>query len=414
MSNEHMELGPGYFRLIAHFERGPPNDPKCRLTVSGAALDAYLCPADVPTIGAGSIKRLDGSPVQMGDCITEAEVFQLAERDAKDAADAVRKIKRPLTQHQFEACTAFTHNLGEGNFRKIAPLIEDGRWEDAAEKMWEYVRAWGKREGHWYYQALLGLRIRRAAEALHLLGLPWAEVCDADNIGMPRKRIWQPDGIAKDGTRGRFFDELLPGATEFTTLETMAREELSRAAKPQPAPPVPGGQAAGAQEASPVPPVASAQKSPASVSAIPTAGVGQAAATPTRAEPSPVSKPAVVSARPAPAPVVLPSQVPKPPPEPPSLNQQRDAVNASGTPGIDPSSAKSMLLSRRFWGLFMIITGRLVFAFFGADTMLKLGSDPIISEMFANVMVMLASSAWEYCGEMLHTWGKARAKRPLR
>lgn len=72
-----------------------------------------------------------------------------------------------------------------------------------------------------------------------------------------------------------------------------------------------------------------------------------------------------------------------------------------------------MILSRRFWGLFMIISGRLVFAIWGTKTALDLTSDPIISELVANVMVMIASSAWEYCGEIVQTWGRVKAKRLL-
>ncbi len=350
-----MRVGPEYFRIIGHFERGKANDPRCRLTSSGAALDAYLCPANVPTIGAGSIRRLDGSPVEMGDTITEEDVYRLAERDAEHAADAVRKINRPLKQHQFDACTAFTHNLGEGNFRKIAPLIEEGRWEDAAEKMSEYVRAWGRYEGRWHYQALLGLRIRRFAEGLLLNGYEWSDLCDPDDIGMPKQRPpeWQPNGTAKDGTKGRYFDVLLPGATEFATLEAAARPLASLAppelilTTPAPSPPV-ADEAAQRQQPDPA-------RSPAA------AGAAPAIEKPVSNGPAPATPPAKIPA-PQRAPegsVVLPSQKvdTKPPEKPPIIAPQ--PINPNQLP-TNTDTSKNMADSTRMIGMVIVGIGSVI------------------------------------------------------
>ncbi len=391
MSNFHMKLGPGYFRLISHFERGPANDPKCRLTASGAALDAYLCPADVWTIGAGSIKRLDGSDVEMGDSITESEVFLLAERDAEDAADAVRKIQRPLTQNQFEAYTAFTHNLGEGNFRKIAPLIEEGRWEDVAEKMGEYVRAWGKYEGRWYYMALLGLKIRRTAEGLHSLGLPWQDVCDPDNIGMPKRREWQPEGTARDGTKGRYFDVLLPGATEFTAIEAMASAlrppELGLTTKADPvAVPAAGKAGQPVSDAQPQTPAAPAPK--------PAATSGPAA--------GPVAAPSAPQVPQKPLPVPASTKPPEPVTIPPS-------VQVSTQSDMGPTT-RTMWVSKRFWGGVLIIAGRLIIvADIGghfAPAVKSFIGDGILMDWMTGVIVTMI-------GELVLDRGEKKATGPI-
>ena len=39
----------------------------------GLFLKAYLCPANVPTIGYGTIRYPDGSKVKLGDVCTEAD-----------------------------------------------------------------------------------------------------------------------------------------------------------------------------------------------------------------------------------------------------------------------------------------------------------------------------------------------------
>lgn len=403
MSNSHMRVGPEYFRLISHFEKGKQGDPDCRLTASGAALDAYLCPANVPTIGAGSIRRLDGSPVQMGDSVTEEEVFLLAERDAEHAADAVRKIKRPLKQHQFDALTAFTHNLGEGNLQKLAPLVEEGRWEDVAEKMFEYVRAWRTYEGKPYFAALLGLRIRRLAEGLLLNGREWQDLCDPDDIGMPRQKppLWQPDGPTKTGRPGRYFDVLLTsGATQYTDLEAVSRPLASLAEPselvlntPAPAPQAAGNGAAPARPPSPAQASAPPEKS---------ASVGPPLATAeSGVSRSPPTSPAV---KPAPAPV--PAKLPKLPDPPVPIGQQTSAVDGAKRSEEWSSGTKAMWQSRRFYGLVLIMAGRLWMLKTGSNAFLGAVSDPLVMEFVGGFGVMIA-------GELIQSWGRAKAKKAL-
>ena len=386
MSNAHMRVGREYFRLISHFEKGKKDDPNCRLTASGAALDAYLCPANVPTIGAGSTRRLDGSPVQMGDTVTEEEVFLLAERDAEHAADAVRKIKRPLKQHQFDALTAFTHNLGEGCLVKIAPLVEEARWEDCAEKMYEYVRAWRTYEGKPYFAAMLGLRVRRLAEGLLLNGREWQDLCDPDDIGMPREKPpqWQPNGRTKTGVPGRYYDILLiSGATQYVDLEAASRPLASLVEAEKPAP----------NEAveSKLAPVENKSSVGGSSEAAPVKPADIVAPQPPMARPAPASVPAKVDTKP-------PEQKPMPP------SVQVSTTNDMG------GTTRNMFRSKRFWGGALILAGRAIIVLdvggHFAPAVRSFIGDGILMDWMTGIIVTMV-------GEMILDRGEKKAEGPI-
>lgn len=389
MSNAHMRVGREYFRLISHFEKGKKDDPNCRLTASGAALDAYLCPANVPTIGAGSTRRLDGSPVQMGDTVSEEEVFLLAERDAEHAADAVRKIKRPLKQHQFDALTAFTHNLGEGCLVKIAPLVEEARWEDCAEKMYEYVRAWRTYEGKPYFAAMLGLRIRRLAEGLLLNGREWQDLCDPDDIGMPREKPpqWQPNGRTKTGVPGRYYDILLiSGATQYVDLEAASRPLASLVEAEKPAAPE-------VNEAveSKVSSVENKTSVGGSSEAVPVVPKEIVAPQPPAARPAPASVPAKVDTKP-------PEQKPMPP------SVQVSTTNDMG------GTTRNMFRSKRFWGGALILAGRAIIVLdvggHFAPAVRSFIGDGILMDWMTGIIVTMV-------GEMILDRGEKKAEGPI-
>lgn len=385
-------------RLVAEYE-GPP-----RFT-------ARLCEGGAWELGKGITFNLNGEPFKEGDTCTPEYADALYKHALKQFEDGVRELVTvPLNSNQFSALVAFAYNVGLENFRTSSVLrrVNENRMDDAAVcfGMWLYAT----KNGH--KQALRGLLRRRYAEACLFMGYDWTQACDIDAIALQREI---PDPLP--GT-----DRVIYKTPFKDVLSVAQRYPLAPADElvlTQPAPPlvattrVPDGKAEqpGADPQS-QPPVVSAPKvSPApSVSVVPPASVAK----PSEAKPTATPAAPRTAPVPAPLPPVGGVIVRKDDPIPPSPEQQRAGVNGSTTPGIDPTSAKSMLLSRRFWGLLMIITGRVVFAFYGADTLLKLGSDPLISEMFANVMVLIASSAWEYCGECLHTWGKARARRALK
>ena len=434
--NEHLRMNEHGLRLLIYFEKGPRTVP---LSPDGAALEPYVCPGGKLTIGYGCTKWFDGSPVTEAHRLSgEAEARDLLMQQLVEYEEAVRNLVTvELNSNQFSALVAFAFNCGIHALAGSTVLREMNarRWEDAAAAfgMWIFATNGSHK------QALRGLLRRRYAEATTAMGYRFEEACDDDAIALQR--------IIPEGDPPKGSDRVTYKTPFLEVLRVAQHYPLQASPEPvQTVSPVPAVQEPAAPKSSqattvdsgtdtlvldkplsPAGPLATdakgSQPSPATQPA--TAGLppvsnpgasppgspGSASLDPTAAQAPKGSAPASPIPRPLPAPS-LPG--PKPPPLLPSPAQQRDAVNATTSSGIDPSSTKSMLLSRRFWGLVMIISGRVIFALYGTDTILKLGSDPIVSELVANVMVLIASSAWEYCGEVLHTWGRVRARRALR
>lgn len=398
------------YRLLNRFEQGPDG---------GAALSAYICPAGVWTIAYGCTKHPDGTSIKEGDTITPDQVYPYTEAAVERViADIRATIKRPLNQYQEAAVASFVFNLGIGNLRKstqLLPAIEAGRWEDAATALGEFVRAWGHFEGKWHRQALLGLRIRRYAEGLMLLGLDFDDACNADNIGMPKRREWQAEGVCPDGSKGRWYDVLLDGATEFNTIEEMARAnplpplDLVLTTKAEPAPSVAQGKAGQPEYApQPAPAAPAPVKEPAKTSSD--------ASVASKISPNVDTKPAATSG-PAAGPVAAPSapQVPQKPlpvpvprlPDPPiPIGQQTSAVDAARKSEEWSSNTKAMWQSRRFYGLVLIMAGRLWMLKTGSNAFLGAVSDPLVMEFVGGFCVMIA-------GELVQAWGRKKATRAL-
>ena len=83
----------------------------------GLRLDAYLCPAGVPTIGYGHTYN-----VKMGDRITEEQAERFLIGDLIVAETEVNRYGFDLTQNQFDALVSFVYNIGAGNFRSSTLL----------------------------------------------------------------------------------------------------------------------------------------------------------------------------------------------------------------------------------------------------------------------------------------------------
>jgi lysozyme len=179
--------------LVKHFE--------------GLYLEAYLCPAGVPTIGYG---HTDG--VRLGQTITEAQAEQLLAADlAEAAADVDRLVKVPLNDDQRGALASFVFNLGPGalasstllrklNLGDATAPAEFGRWTKA--------RVGGK------LVDLPGLVSRRAAEQALFEGKGWQQPVEQPHP-MPQavhapsgddsariKRIQAIVGVPQDGRYG--------------------------------------------------------------------------------------------------------------------------------------------------------------------------------------------------------------------
>ena len=121
----------------------------------GLMLEAYLCPANIWTIGYGHTKG-----VQKGDTLEdETEAEALLAKDLLIYERIVNKaLEVPVTRNQFDALVSFVYNIGGGAFRKSTLLrkLNSGDTKGASVEFRRWVRAGGKK--------LRGLVKRREAE----------------------------------------------------------------------------------------------------------------------------------------------------------------------------------------------------------------------------------------------------------
>lgn len=128
----------------------------------GCLLNAYICPAGVPTIGFGATYYENGTKVKIGDKITLERANELLEFQLQEFSKQVAKlIKVELTDNQFSALVSFAFNLGVGALAKSTLLKKvNANPADATikEEFLKWVNAGGKK--------LTGLVRRRNAEYL--------------------------------------------------------------------------------------------------------------------------------------------------------------------------------------------------------------------------------------------------------
>lgn len=126
----------------------------------GLRLDAYKCPAGVPTIGWGHTKG-----VKMGQHITVQQAEDLLVEDIAPIERLLNALKINFRQEQFDALVSWIFNLGAGNFKSSTMyklILADARDEEITDSLirWTYS---GK-------QQLPGLMKRRVAEANLFIG----------------------------------------------------------------------------------------------------------------------------------------------------------------------------------------------------------------------------------------------------
>jgi lysozyme len=128
----------------------------------GLVLDAYLCPAKVPTIGYGNTFYEDGSKVKIGDKITKERAIELFENILENnfASQVKRLIKSRVTNNQFSALVSFAYNVGIGNLKRstLLKLVNSNPNDPAIRN--QFMR-WNRAGG----KVLLGLTRRRESEA---------------------------------------------------------------------------------------------------------------------------------------------------------------------------------------------------------------------------------------------------------
>jgi lysozyme len=127
----------------------------------GLKLDAYLCPAKIPTIGWGSTFYEDGRKVKLGDKITKERADNLFLAIAEDFAKRVRTLlKKEVTENQFSALVSFAYNVGVGNLRTSTLLKKVNANPSDPSINTEFLK-WNKAGG----KVLAGLTRRREAES---------------------------------------------------------------------------------------------------------------------------------------------------------------------------------------------------------------------------------------------------------
>jgi len=124
----------------------------------GLKLNAYLCSANVPTIGYGNTYYPNGIKVKLGDKISQEQAEELL-KDILKKFEAIvnRKLKVKVSQNQFDALVSHTYNTGGSD--TLFRLINNGANEQDIRSWIEtrYITANGVK--------LNGLVRRRKAES---------------------------------------------------------------------------------------------------------------------------------------------------------------------------------------------------------------------------------------------------------
>jgi len=126
----------------------------------GERLTAYLCPANVWTIGVGHTAAMGDPKPVAGMKITSDEATAILRRDLASIerdVDAVVDVR--LNQRQFDTLVSFVFNVGIGAFRKSTLLkkLNDSKYDEVPNELMKWTRAGGR--------TLDGLVNRRKAEA---------------------------------------------------------------------------------------------------------------------------------------------------------------------------------------------------------------------------------------------------------
>jgi lysozyme len=366
--------------LIRHFE--------------GLSLTGYLDPIGIPTIGYGRT----GPVAVVGKRITLAEADALLDEDVARHAQIVRdQITVPLTQGEFDALASLVFNLGyipksmkaclNGGVTDAGKVMTPGSYGSALLQFPRNCRAGGK--------PLKGLYRRRLAEACLFCDLPWENACSISVVQLSvddAGKIDPNESTSLEDTlmRARLDTSKPPDTSHI--LKKQWSEVIAKKAEPPTSVIEAEGDAEPAEKEAPQP------NPPPLVSApIPVQPSGPAVAGPAVVVPAPQPPP----------PPVKPAPPPRLPDPPVPIGQQTGAVDAARKSEEWSSSAKSMIYSRRFWGLLLVVAGRVWMLKTGSNAVLGAVSDPLVMEMFSGFMVMVI-------GEAVQHWGERKATRPLK
>lgn len=109
----------------------------------GLKLEAYYCPAGIPTIGYGHTKG-----VVLGTRVTKEQADEMLTVDLERfKAQASKYIKVQVTKGQFIALMDFVYNLGVGALREstLLKLLNQGDYYGASEQFQRWIFCKGEK-----------------------------------------------------------------------------------------------------------------------------------------------------------------------------------------------------------------------------------------------------------------------------
>ena len=100
---------------------------------------------DVPTIGWGSTRHPDGTPVKMGETITREKALSYLKNDTqKFVNQMVSCVKVPVSQGEFDAFVSLTYNIGPSAFCRstLVKKLNQYDYEGACKEImkWSYFK----------------------------------------------------------------------------------------------------------------------------------------------------------------------------------------------------------------------------------------------------------------------------------
>jgi GH24 family phage-related lysozyme (muramidase) len=149
----------------------------------GCHLEAYLCPAGVPTIGWGSTRML-GRAVKLGDKINQAYAAELLSEDVQARYQGLvmmLPMARQWSGNRVAALVSWAYNVGLGAVDTSTLRKRLLAGEDPVKVVREELPRWDKADG----KPLAGLTRRRAAEVALFVGLELQQ-----NHGNPLQVPW--------------------------------------------------------------------------------------------------------------------------------------------------------------------------------------------------------------------------------
>jgi lysozyme len=159
----NMKISQEGITLIKHYE-GCPKD------ADGNAV-SYRCAANKATIGYGSLKLIDGSPVQDNMKISMQEAEDLLAHELEEYEGYINDmVTVPLKQNEMDAMVSWVFNLGPTNLKNstLLRVLNEGKYHEVPEQ----IKRWNKVNG----KVNEGLVKRRKSEALLFECQDWTNV----------------------------------------------------------------------------------------------------------------------------------------------------------------------------------------------------------------------------------------------